>query len=310
MRLLTAIVDWRRALLLLPLIVALGAVLFVLASRDDAAGTPRAVLVDTPGTGADAGTTKGKLARDFIAYSPEGEAVRLSDLRGTPAIINFWATWCASCAAELPDLHDLQTDLGPERVRIVIVNVGEGSERARGFLGDVRATSLTVAMDPSLVIADTYGVRGMPQSVFIDSAGIIRAVYTGQLKTDVMRDYLDSTSRGADQPDDQLGPIRLVTTVARDHVLEVRSLNDGRAEFRSKSLRCDDAYCAEAVVDAVAAAEGVLSVERQLGQDPPTIAVTFDPQRTDVRRLAAFVAGQIEEFPDPLYTRPLEVVFP
>jgi len=310
MRLLTSLVDWRRALLLLPVLAAAGVALYFLAWRDDTGSTARASLLNTAAPeGIEVGTTKGRLARDFLTYSPDGEAVRLSDLRGTPTIVNFWATWCSSCVAELPDLRDLQADLGPERLSVLAVNVGEDSGRARKFLDSLDASSLQVGMDPTLVVADAYGVRGMPQSVFIDSEGIIRAVYVGQLTEEALREYLASATRGTDQPDDRSGPLRFVTTVGRKRVLEVNRLDGGRVEFRSKSLRCDDAYCAAPAVDALSQSPGVVSIEEHLDWDPAIVVVTFDQRQTSVETLVDLVAQALMRREDPLYTRPLEIQY-
>ena len=297
-------------LLLLPVLAATGVAIYFLAWRDDTASTARASLLDTAASeGIEVGTTKGQVARDFLAYSPDGEAVRLSDLRGTPTIINFWATWCSSCVAELPDLRDLQAELGPERLSVLAINVGENAGTARKFLDSLDASSLQVGMDPTLVVADAYGVRGMPQSIFIDSQGIIRAVYVGQLTEEALRDYLASASQGTDRPNDTSGPLRFVTTVARDRVLEVERLDDGRVEFRSKSLRCDDAYCAGPAVDVIARAQGVASVERHLDWDPASVVVTFDERETTVQTLVDLVAQRLLRREDPLYTRPLEIQY-
>lgn len=113
-RLLTAFVDGRRALLLLPVLAAVPIALYLLVWRDVDSTTPRPSLLNTVApAGASVGTTKGRLARDLVAYSPDGEAVRLSKLRGRPTVVNFWATWCTSCLAEMPDLRDLQAEVAP-----------------------------------------------------------------------------------------------------------------------------------------------------------------------------------------------------
>lgn len=132
------------------------------------------------------------------------------------------------------------------------MNVGEDSGAAKRFLRELDAPDFYVGMDPTLAVADAYGVRGMPQSIFIDADGIIRAVYVGQLDEDLMREYFRAASLGTDEAD-RPGPLRFVTTVARERALEVDPLDGGRVEFRSKSLRCDDAYCATPVVDTLSA---------------------------------------------------------
>jgi thiol-disulfide isomerase/thioredoxin len=307
-RFLTAIIDWRRALLLLPVLAGVAVAVYFLAWRDGTGDTPRATLLDTAAIGGlEVGTRQGRVARDFAAFSPDGEPVRLSDLRGAPTIINFWATWCSSCVAELPDLRDLQAELGAERVRVLAVNVGESSDAARDFLDWLGASSLTVGMDPTLAVADSYGVRGMPQSVFVDSEGIIRAVYVGQLTDDALREYLASASQGVDQPDDTVGPLRFVTNVARERVLEAERLDGGSVAFSSKSLRCDDAYCAADEVDALAETPSVGSIERHLDADPAFIIVTFDDGATTPEELTGRLAALLNASDDPLYRTPLEV---
>ncbi len=307
MRLLTAFVDWRRALLLLPVLVAAAAALYFFGLRDGTSATPRASLLDTPSqSGLDVGTKKGQLAHDFLAYSPEGEMLRLSDLRGTPVVINFWATWCTSCLAEMPDLRDLQAEVGAENLRIVAINAGESSDAARRFLDVLDAPAFRVGMDPSLVVADAYAVRGMPQSVFIDSEGVIRAIYIGQLDEGRMREYLRAAQTGT-APAESPPPLRFLTTVARERVLEVERLGSGRAEFRSKSLRCDDSYCAEPVIGALEDSEGVVSVERHLSEDPPRVLVTFDEDALSEDALVDLLVDALERAEDPLYASPIDV---
>jgi thiol-disulfide isomerase/thioredoxin len=150
-------------------------------------------------------------------------------------VINFWATWCASCTKELPDLRDLQAEVGSENLNVIAVNAGERSSAASKFIRWLKAPDFKIGMDPTLVIADAYGVRGMQQSVFIDSAGVIRAVYVGQLNKDQMMRYLSATTEGADATN-KPGPLRILTTVAREHVLLVKPLGDGEVTFASKSL--------------------------------------------------------------------------
>ncbi len=92
-------------------------------------------------------------------------------------------------------------------------------------------------------------------------------------------------------------------------MLEVERLDDGRLEFRAKSLRCDDTYCAASVVDAISRAQGIVSVERYLDRDPATVVITFDERQTDVERLVDLVAQELMRQEDPLYARPLEIQY-
>lgn len=302
------LVDWRRTLLALPVFALAGLGAYVVIPRGTDASTPRAVLADTPSvSGAKIGVRKGALARDFIGRSPDGTPVRLSDLRGKPTIINFWATWCVSCLAELPDLKAVQQEIGTEGLNIVAVNAGENSSAAKRFLKELDAPAFRVGMDPTLIVADAYGVSGLPQSVFVDADGVVRAVYTGQLSKELMQQYVQAASTGADGP---AAPtkIRLITTVARDHTLEIRTSGKGAVDLRSKSLRCDESYCATTAIDALTQVDGVRGVDRMLSEDPPRILVMFDEARTGADDIASGLADALNKLGDPLYARPLEIV--
>jgi peroxiredoxin len=308
MRALTSLVDWRRTAVLLPFLAVVGVAIYFFGLRDSTSDTPRAMLLRTTAPGdASVGTKKGQLARDFQATAPDGEIVRLSALRGRPTVMNFWATWCASCVAELPDLRDLQTEVGADHLNVLAVNVGESSGAARKFLNQLDVPGFRVGMDPSLVVADAFGVRGMPQSFFLDARGFIRATYVGQLKPDIMRDYVRAASAGADAVEIR-GPLRLITTVARDHVLEVETLGSGRIEFRSKSLRCDDSYCAKPAIDAFVRSAAVELAEEHLDSDPPAVVVTFDERTTSTRDLASQFAANVVSL-DLLYERPITIEY-
>ena len=66
------------------------------------------------------------LAPDFTVYDSQGTAVRLSDYRGTPVVLNFWASWCGPCQREMPDFDAVYQQLG-EEVQFLMVNVTDGS---------------------------------------------------------------------------------------------------------------------------------------------------------------------------------------
>ncbi|MBI5283994.1 MAG: redoxin domain-containing protein [Chloroflexi bacterium] len=302
------LIDWRRTLIAVPVLALAAAAAYVLIGRGTSGSTPRAALLDTPpGAVEKVGVKKGQLSRDFIGVSPDGTPVRLSELRGNPTIINFWATWCTSCLAELPDLKTLQQDIGADSLNVLAINAGEDSSAATRFLKVLDAPAFYIGMDPTLVVADAYGVFGLPQSVFIDADGVVRAVYTGQLSKELMQEYVLAASSGTDGAEPP-AKIRLITTVARDHTLEVRSSGNDTVDLRSKSLRCDESYCATSVIDALTEIDGVRGVERMLSEDPPRIVVTFDEARTSAGDIASGLVNALNALGDPLYERPLEVV--
>jgi thiol-disulfide isomerase/thioredoxin len=299
--------DWKRGLLAAPLVALALASAWWLSRDGTGADTPRAMLVDTPaGASDDVGVREGQLARDFAVTSPAGEPVRLSELRGRPTIVNFWATWCSSCLAELPDFKDVQEEYGADRLNVLAVNAGEGADTARSFIDELAADEFRWGSDPTLVVADSYGVFGLPTSIFIDADGFVRGIYTGHLTADDMRSFVSASFEGKVAAD-PAPRLRLVTTVARDRTLDVIERRDGRVELRSKSLRCDDSYCAGAAIDELASMRDVTEIDRATGEDPPRVVVAFDAAATDARSVAAALAEELERLGDPLYERPLEI---
>jgi thiol-disulfide isomerase/thioredoxin len=118
-------------------------------------------------------------APDFALETLDGDTLALSDLHGTPVVVNFWATWCPPCRAEIPALESAYRDLGGEVV-VLGVDVGEGAGVVVDFVGEYGMT-YPVVLDTSQDIARSYRVRAFPTTYFVDSHGIIVDVHTGPL---------------------------------------------------------------------------------------------------------------------------------
>jgi thiol-disulfide isomerase/thioredoxin len=149
--------------------------------------SPADVDLTTPGaSGFSLGLKEGNLAPDFEFSSFEGERLRLSELRGRPVLLNFWATWCGPCRVELPEMQDLLRRHEAQNFVIVAMNNGESFKSADRFLKklDVRLTAF--GYDPEQDVAKRYAVQGLPTSYFIDSRGIIVKVVAGQLTKTLM----------------------------------------------------------------------------------------------------------------------------
>jgi cytochrome c biogenesis protein CcmG/thiol:disulfide interchange protein DsbE len=136
----------------------------------------------------------GSQAPDFVLIDTTGNPIRLSDLQGTPILLNFWATWCPPCQEELPLFQRISDELGND-LQILLVNNNEGRERATAYL---QAHDLTlqaafdatraeqeqlaregVEVDTTLDVLRRYRARGMPTTIFIDEDGIIRGMWVG-----------------------------------------------------------------------------------------------------------------------------------
>ena len=307
--------NLRRAALAAALLAGLFALLFlVLLPRGDGDGSVLpARLVDTPtgATDASVGVRPGRLARDFAASNLEGRRLHLSELRGHPVVINFWATWCTSCLAEMPALEEQRRAHRSEGLVIVAVNVGERPADARRFIDALELFDLTVALDPDLTVADAYGVRGLPHSVFIDRNGVVQALYQGQLDAETMERYVqaavDAVSGG--EPPARL---RFLTVVPREHVLEVLPDADepGRVLFVSRRFRCDSVYCGRPAVERLRATAGVSEVVLHGEGAAPALAVTFDAEVIALDEVVAVLADALRSHEDLLYTQELEVRYP
>lgn len=128
--------------------------------------------------GASVGTRKGAIAADFSLPTLDGGAQNLRDYRGRVVVLNFWASWCGPCRAEMPDLQVAYEELRDRGLVVVGINQGEAQERAQSF---VREFSLTfpILLDQGQDIGRQYGVRAYPTTFIIDRKGVIRDVIVG-----------------------------------------------------------------------------------------------------------------------------------
>lgn len=118
--------------------------------------------------------------------------VAADELRGTPLVINFWASWCVSCRAE----HALLTGFGREvatrdDIRIVGINYRDAPAAATRFQDDLGAFSYRSGQDPSGRTGIDFGVYGLPETFFIDRNGIVMARHVGPLTEPALKRNLE-----------------------------------------------------------------------------------------------------------------------
>ncbi len=126
-------------------------------------------------------------APDFQLRTLQGETVKLSELRGQPVWLNFWAAWCAPCRQEIPDLIAEGKKAGDQGVRLLTIDTGEGEQEVRRYLKTSGYSELPTALDQDGSVASAYGVLGLPTHVFIDSQGTVRRVNLGPMSAEAMR---------------------------------------------------------------------------------------------------------------------------
>jgi len=120
-----------------------------------------------------AGATSAKAgaqAPDFQLKDLHGKVVRLSDLRGKPVVLHFWATWCPHCLREMPLLEQSGHDLAARGIRVLAINLGEPRGKVERYVADQRL-HLEILLDSRGKAAQAFGVVGLPATVVLDSEG-------------------------------------------------------------------------------------------------------------------------------------------
>lgn len=128
-------------------------------------------------------------APDFALTLNDGRVVRLSDFRGQPVIINFWASWCAPCRVEAPALEEAHVRYKDLGVVILGINLWDSEEAAAEFR-KVYGQTYPSGPDPRGKIAIDYGVSGIPETFFITPDGKIAAKFVGPLPLATMETLL------------------------------------------------------------------------------------------------------------------------
>ena len=109
---------------------------------------------------------------DVSFLNADGKPMTLADFKGRTVLLNLWATWCAPCRKEMPDLDKLQKELGSAMFEVVAVSVDrQGVDAARKFLDSIKIENLKFYIDPTARAASTLRAVGMPTTILIDKEG-------------------------------------------------------------------------------------------------------------------------------------------
>lgn len=126
------------------------------------------------------GPQPGKPAPDFRLPQLDGQAVSLSDYRGHPVLLNFWASWCGPCRYEMPFLQQVHEDerWSASGLVILAVDIGESPDTVAQFMAE-NGLSFAALLDTSQDVALQYNVRNIPTTFLIDADGVIRDIKVG-----------------------------------------------------------------------------------------------------------------------------------
>lgn len=128
-------------------------------------------------------------APDFTLENSDGNSITLSDLEGKPVVLNFWASWCPPCKAEMPEFDNVCAELG-EEIIFMMVNLTDGQretkEKGMAYVLE-QGFSFPVYYDTKQEGAYAYGIRSIPTTLFIDSNGYIITGAEGQIDEKTLR---------------------------------------------------------------------------------------------------------------------------
>jgi peroxiredoxin len=126
----------------------------------------------------------GKTAPVFELKDLDGKKVSLSDFKGKVILLNFWATWCAPCKAEMPSLENLYRSFREKGLVVIGISVDNSEKTVQSFVKE-KAITFPILLDKGKEVSfDDYGVIGLPVTFLIDQKGIIVEKVFGEKRWD------------------------------------------------------------------------------------------------------------------------------
>lgn len=140
------------------------------------------------------GIQEGQAAPDFQLQTLDGNTMKLSDLKGKKVILNFWATWCPPCKAEIPHMQEFYLEQTNDKVEILAVNLTTGEKNQNDVGTFVKDYGLTfpVLLDRTGEVGQTYQTFTIPTSYVIDTKGVIQKKIVGPMDKDMMYELVNN----------------------------------------------------------------------------------------------------------------------
>ena len=123
------------------------------------------------------------VAPDFTLKVLDGEEVALSDFRGKTVLLNFWATWCPPCRAEMPSMERMYGEFDRDELEILAVDLQESEKAVRNFIEDKEYT-FPILLDTNGRVGSLYGARSIPTTYLIDEDGFAVGFIVGSREWD------------------------------------------------------------------------------------------------------------------------------
>ncbi|MBD8836891.1 TlpA family protein disulfide reductase [Paenibacillus sp. CFBP 13594] len=144
--------------------------------------------------GIETGIQVGKIAPNFELASLDNEEMSLTELKGKRVLLNFWATWCPPCRAEMPHIEKFHEEYKDQNVVVIGINLSyteDSIEEVSTFLRKYNVT-FPILKDEKARVADLFAIHSYPTTYMIDSSGIIRQKFQGAITYDTMKTAMDS----------------------------------------------------------------------------------------------------------------------
>lgn len=135
------------------------------------------------------------MAKDFVVYDENLNKVKLSDYIGRPVVVNFWASWCPPCKAEMPLFNGLSNQYKGEELTVLMVDLPDGDretmDKAKQFIKD-NNYNMKILFDNDGNAATNYNISSIPRTLFIDKHGYIVEDHLGQITKDELENQINS----------------------------------------------------------------------------------------------------------------------
>ena len=134
-------------------------------------------------------------ARDFSLELMDGQTLTLSELRGKVIMLDFWASWCPPCRQEAPALAQVYREFQGQPVEFIGIDIWDRPSDAREYV-DLFDVPYPNNIDSQGIVAIDYGVKGIPEKIFIDPNGVISKKFVGPINADTLRATLNDLLDG------------------------------------------------------------------------------------------------------------------